>query len=118
MKNEFILNLIFFSWKYFWSNRTQSLNHMHSSQSVYLLLNFCLYHFVISAICYEILYKNVFNLPDVEYAVEIMLHGIDEEDIKKYKYDNELYANHILLNDGRKFELDRPGMHSSPIIGI
>lgn len=38
-----------------------------------------------------------------------MLHGIDNEDVKKYKYDNELYANHIILNDGRKFELDKPG---------
>lgn len=55
------------------------------------------------------MYKNVFNLPDVEYAVEVMLHGIDDEDVKKYKYDNELYANHIILNDGRKFELDKPG---------
>lgn len=62
-----------------------------------------------AAICYETLYKSVFNLPDVEYAVEMMLHGIQEDDLKRFEYDNDLYANHIVLKDGRKFELDRPG---------
>lgn len=34
------------------------------------------------AIVYEILYKSVFKLPDVEYSVERMLHDPDGETIK------------------------------------
>lgn len=86
--------------------------------SIFILFFFCLFFFSVvifcvcvarAAICYEMLYKNVFRLPDVEYAVEMMLHGIKEDDVKKLEYDNDLYANHIVLKDGRKFELDKPG---------
>lgn len=50
------------------------------------------------------LYKNVFKLPDVEYSVEAMLHGITDG------YSTEEYGhNHIVLDDGRAFQLDEPG---------
>lgn len=65
------------------------------------------------AICYEILYKNVFKLPDIEYSVEMMLHNSNENDGNNayalYKNGNDKYASHIVLQDGRKFRLDGPG---------
>lgn len=62
------------------------------------------------AIAYEMLYKKVFKLPDIEYSVEIMLyHGTNNEP-SKHEYENgDGYATHIVFDDGRKFELDRPG---------
>lgn len=47
-------------------------------------------------------------MPDVEYSVETMLHGVTDG------YTTETYAkdsntNHIVLDDGRKFQLDRAG---------
>lgn len=67
-----------------------------------------------AAIVYETLYKNVFKLPDIEYTVEIMLHATDDLESKfvsneiEYANDDE-YATHIVFEDGRKFQLDRPG---------
>lgn len=62
------------------------------------------------AICYEILYKNVFKLPDVTYAIERMLHDPVDYPIQgsfiKSKIDD--YYDYIHLNDGRDFKLDRP----------
>lgn len=65
------------------------------------------------ALCYEILYTNVFKLPDVEYAVERMLHDpTDGTVINTTTYlSNEFYDEYeesILLSDQRYFRLDRP----------
>lgn len=72
--------------------------------------------FNISAIVYETLYKNVYKLCDIEYSVEMMLHGVNEKDGITYSVfaraeyaNNDDYASHIVFDDGRKFELDRPG---------
>lgn len=61
-----------------------------------------------AAILYELLYKNVFKLPDVEYSVETMLHGVTDGCTTE-TYGKDSYTNHILLDDGRKFQLDKPG---------
>lgn len=65
------------------------------------------------AISYEILYKNVFKLPDIEYSVEMMLHNNNENDGNNaytiYKNGGDKYASHIVLQDGRKFQLNVPG---------
>lgn len=57
---------------------------------------------------YEILYKNVFKLPDVEYSVETMLHGVTDGYTTE-SYGKDSCVNHIVLDDGRKFQLDEPG---------
>lgn len=59
------------------------------------------------------LYKKVFKLPDIEYSVETMLHCSDTNEPSKYEYENgDDYPTHIVFEDGRKFELDRPGKFS------
>lgn len=65
--------------------------------------------FLSAALVYEMLYKKVFKLPDIEYSVETMLHS-DIIEPSKYEYENDDdYPTHIVFEDGRKFELDRPG---------
>lgn len=65
--------------------------------------------FFFVALVYEMLYKKVFKLPDIEYSVETMLHS-DMIEPSKYEYENDdNYPTHIVFEDGRKFELDRPG---------
>lgn len=54
------------------------------------------------------LYKNVFKLPDVEFSVETMLHGVGDGYTTEM-YGTDSYTSHILLDDGRKFQLDKPG---------
>lgn len=67
----------------------------------------------ISAIVYELLYKNVFKLPDVEYSVETMLHNAGDPELSGaytlHDTSNDHYASHIVLGDGQKFQLDKPG---------
>lgn len=63
-----------------------------------------------AAIVYETLYKKVYKLPDVEYAAETMLHSDINHEPSRHEYENgDAYASHIVFEDGRKFELDRPG---------
>lgn len=72
--------------------------------------------FIFSALVYEMLYKKVFKLPDIEYSVETMLHCSDINEPSKYEYENgDDYPTHIVFEDGRKFELDRPGKLFSKI---
>lgn len=60
------------------------------------------------SICYDILYKEVFKLPDVTYAVEYMLHANSFEDVKyETEYDGP-YAKRLIVEDGRVFCFDRP----------
>lgn len=57
------------------------------------------------------LYKKVYKLPDIEYSVETMLHSDINHEPSKHEYANgDQYATHIIFEDGRKFELDRPGL--------
>lgn len=66
--------------------------------------------FISAAIVYETLYKKVYKLPDVEYAAETMLHSDINHEPSRHEYENgDAYASHIVFDDGRKFELDRPG---------
>lgn len=56
------------------------------------------------------LYKKVFKLPDIEYSVETMLHSDINHEPSSHEYANgDEYATHIVFEDGRKFQLDRPG---------
>lgn len=73
------------------------------------------FYFCFAAIVYETLYKNVFKLPDIEYSVEVMLHSTNDQEsnivFAQTEYENDdNYASHIVFEDGRKFQLDRPGM--------
>lgn len=62
-----------------------------------------------TAICYEILYKDLFKLPDVSFAVEQMLHGPTFENMDyRTDTDEEGYPIRLYLSDGRAFELDLP----------
>lgn len=70
-----------------------------------------------TAIAYETLYKNVFKLPDIEYSVEMMLHSTNDLETdtilaqSEFEYDNDDdFATHIVFKDGRRFQLDRPGL--------
>lgn len=64
-----------------------------------------------TAIVYETLYKKVFKLPDVEYAAETMLHSDINHEPNRHEYElGDEFASHIVFEDGRKFELDRPGI--------
>ncbi|XP_075159122.1 ovarian tumor isoform X2 [Haematobia irritans] len=64
---------------------------------------------ICQSICYEILYKDLFKLPDVAFAVEQMLHGPNFENMEYTTETNdEGYATRIFLSDGREFELDLP----------
>lgn len=68
-----------------------------------------IFFIVFLAICYEILYKDLFKLPDVAFAVEQMLHGPNFENMEyTTKTNEEGYATRLYLNDGREFELDLP----------
>lgn len=70
--------------------------------------NGCLVIFL--AVVYEMLYKKVFKLPDIEYSVETMLHSDINHEPSSHEYANgDEYATHIVFEDGRKFQLDRPG---------
>lgn len=73
-----------------------------------MIIKHCYYRFH-AAICYEILYKDLFKLPDVSFAVEQMLHGPCFDNME-YRTENneEGYATRLYLNDGRAFELDLP----------
>uniref|UniRef100_A0A182PUD5 OTU domain-containing protein n=1 Tax=Anopheles epiroticus TaxID=199890 RepID=A0A182PUD5_9DIPT len=56
---------------------------------------------------YNLLYKDVLRMPDVEYAVERMLH--DPED-KTIKYEKDSLGNqYAITEDGRKLMLCKPG---------
>lgn len=69
------------------------------------------------AIVYEVLYKNVFKLPDIEYSVEMMLHTGSDDDLNESLFaravygNNDEYASEVVFDDGRKFDLDRPGIY-------
>lgn len=63
------------------------------------------------AIVYEMLYKKVYKLPDIEYSVETMLHNDIKHEPSSHEYESgDAYATHIVFQDGRKFQLDRPGI--------
>lgn len=55
---------------------------------------------------YELLYKHVFKLPDITYAVERMLHASSFEETGST--NDGMYCRRIYLKDGRTFELDTP----------
>ncbi|XP_073833892.1 ovarian tumor isoform X2 [Musca autumnalis] len=64
---------------------------------------------ICQSIVYEILYKDLFKLPDVAFAVEQMLHGPNFENMEYTTKTNEDgYATRLYLSDGREFELDLP----------
>uniref|UniRef100_A0A1I8M9Y6 Uncharacterized protein n=1 Tax=Musca domestica TaxID=7370 RepID=A0A1I8M9Y6_MUSDO len=64
---------------------------------------------ICQSIVYEILYKDLFKLPDVAFAVEQMLHGPNFENMEYTTNTNEDgYATRLYLSDGREFELDLP----------
>lgn len=65
------------------------------------------------SMCYEVLYSYVYKLPDVEYAVERMLHDPNDGTVVTSTtfVTNEIYNNYpvsIMLSDHRFFRLDRP----------
>lgn len=65
-----------------------------------------------AAIAYEMLYKKVFKLPDIEYSVETMLHSDINHEPSQHEYEHgDEYASQIVFEDGRKFQLDRPGKY-------
>ncbi|KNC26490.1 Protein ovarian tumor locus [Lucilia cuprina] len=64
---------------------------------------------ICQSICYEILYKDLFKLPDVSFAVEQMLHGPTFENMDyRTETNEEGYSTRLHLSDGRSFELDLP----------
>uniref|UniRef100_A0A182PWZ3 OTU domain-containing protein n=1 Tax=Anopheles epiroticus TaxID=199890 RepID=A0A182PWZ3_9DIPT len=66
------------------------------------------------AIVYNLLYKDVMRLPDVEYAVERMLHDPDDKTIK-YETDSE--GNQLALTEnGQKLMLCKPGSGTECIL--
>lgn len=85
------------------------LNRMSQAlQSLWLTSSISM--FTLIAIVYEMLYKNVYKLPDIEYSVETMLYSDINHEPSKHEYENgDEYATHITFEDGRKFQLDRPG---------
>ncbi|XP_055844906.1 protein ovarian tumor locus isoform X2 [Episyrphus balteatus] len=64
---------------------------------------------ICQSICYEILYKDLFKLPDVTFAVEQMLHSSSLETSSYTTECNEDgYCTKIIIEDGRSFEFDLP----------
>uniref|UniRef100_A0A182TAX0 OTU domain-containing protein n=1 Tax=Anopheles maculatus TaxID=74869 RepID=A0A182TAX0_9DIPT len=59
------------------------------------------------AIVYQILYSKVLNLPDVEYAVERMLHDPEGKLLKYEK--NKAGTTFAITEDGLQLELSKPG---------
>ncbi|KAM7349309.1 ovarian tumor isoform 2-T2 [Cochliomyia hominivorax] len=71
---------------------------------------------ICQSICYEILYKDLFKLPDVSFAVEQMLHGSTFENMEyRTETNEEGYATRLHLSDGRSFEMDLP-QHTNCIL--
>lgn len=59
-------------------------------------------------LCYEILYQEVFNLPDIMFAVECMLHDASEDTMQfTRKIINKKLCD-IAISIDREFILDRP----------
>ncbi|XP_011179954.1 uncharacterized protein LOC105210596 isoform X3 [Zeugodacus cucurbitae] len=64
---------------------------------------------ICQAICYEILYKELYRLPDVAFAVEHMLHSPTLDAMEYTSENNEDgYCTRIVLTDGRSFNFDLP----------
>lgn len=64
---------------------------------------------ICQSICYEILYKDLFKLPDVTFAVEQMLHSNSLETTSYITECNEDgYCTKIIIEDGRCFDFDLP----------
>lgn len=111
-EKPYMIDAAFCQCKYFIS--TETLARIILSGAVQLMAIFliclCVCFPLFSALVYEMLYKKVFKLPDIEYSVETMLHCSDTNEPSKYEYENgDDYPTHIVFEDGRKFELDRPG---------
>ncbi|XP_055909119.1 protein ovarian tumor locus isoform X2 [Eupeodes corollae] len=64
---------------------------------------------ICQSVCYEILYKDLFKLPDVTFAVEQMLHS---NSLETSSYSTECnedgYCTKIIIEDGRSFDFDLP----------
>ncbi|KAH8288191.1 hypothetical protein KR054_008321 [Drosophila jambulina] len=61
------------------------------------------------SIAFKLLYKMLFKLPDVNFAVESMLHPHTFEwDACNEEFDNKGYMIRLQASDGRKFQLDLP----------
>ncbi|KAH8327443.1 deubiquitinase otu isoform X1 [Drosophila kikkawai] len=64
---------------------------------------------ICQSIAFKLLYKMLFKLPDVNFAVESMLHPHTFEwDACDEEFDNKGYMIHLQASDGRKFKLDLP----------
>uniref|UniRef100_A0A1A9W929 OTU domain-containing protein n=1 Tax=Glossina brevipalpis TaxID=37001 RepID=A0A1A9W929_9MUSC len=64
---------------------------------------------ICQSICYEIIYKNLFKLPDITFAIEKMLHGNGFENIERFTHNAEdEYTANMSLADGRFFQFDLP----------
>ncbi|XP_035898737.1 protein ovarian tumor locus-like isoform X2 [Anopheles stephensi] len=62
---------------------------------------------ICQALVYQLLYSKVLALPDVEYAVERMLHDPQDKLIRYEK--NKAGTTVALTEDGRRLELTKPG---------
>ncbi|KAH8304704.1 hypothetical protein KR044_000700 [Drosophila immigrans] len=64
---------------------------------------------ICQSICFKLLYKMLFKLPDVNFAVETMLHP---QSFNWNSYNVELdsrgYISRVICADGRGFQLDMP----------
>uniref|UniRef100_A0A1A9V0H8 OTU domain-containing protein n=1 Tax=Glossina austeni TaxID=7395 RepID=A0A1A9V0H8_GLOAU len=64
---------------------------------------------ICQSICYEIIYKDLFKLPDVTFAVEQMLHAAGFENVGCFTQDaDDGYYVNMSLTDGRFFQFDLP----------
>lgn len=75
---------------------------MHSSP-------FFSFYLFFLAICYEILYGDLFKLPDISFAVEQMLHNATFDNVTyEVEANDDGYCTRLVMSDGRTFQLDRP----------
>ncbi|KAH8362444.1 hypothetical protein KR200_009735 [Drosophila serrata] len=64
---------------------------------------------ICQSITFKLLYKMLFKLPDVNFAVESMLHPLTFEwNTCDEEFDNKGYMIRLQCSDGRKFQLDLP----------
>ncbi|XP_034670701.1 protein ovarian tumor locus isoform X2 [Drosophila subobscura] len=64
---------------------------------------------VCQSITFKLLYKSLFKLPDVSFAVESMLHPNNFKwDFFKAEFDHRGYMVRLRCSDGRYFSLDLP----------
>ncbi|KAH8235500.1 hypothetical protein KR032_001680 [Drosophila birchii] len=64
---------------------------------------------ICQSIAFKLLYKMLFKLPDVNFAVESMLHPHTFQwNTSDEEFDNKGYMIRLQATDGRKFQLDLP----------